>query len=111
MDTVLGDRLRDKRALIIVDVEGAERAMLEGATAVLANVPKPIWLVEIVAADHQPDGVEMNPDFVQTFELFSRNGYRALSADKEMRAIPADYVDSVSRNLVQPHIHNFVFHE
>ncbi len=111
MDTVLGDRLRGKRALIIVDVEGAEKAMLEGATAVLANVPKPTWLVEIMATDHQPGDVEMNPDFVQTFQVFFRNGYRAFSADKEMRAIPAGYVDSVSRHLVQPHIHNFVFHE
>ena len=85
--------------------------MLDGATAVLANVPKPTWLVEIVATDHQPGGVEMNPDFVQTFQLFFRNGYRAFSADKEMRAIRADYVDSVSTNLVQSDVHNFVFQE
>ena len=59
--------------------------MLEGATAVLANVPKPIWLIEIMASAHQPTGVEMNPDFLHTFELFIRNGYRVFTADQEMR--------------------------
>lgn len=72
MDVVLGSRLRGKRVLIVVDVEGAEKWMLEGATEMLASEPKPIWLVEIVAKEHQPAGVEMNPNFKSTFRFFSK---------------------------------------
>ena len=111
MDVVLGSRLQGQRALILVDVEGAEQWMLEGATIMLANDPKPIWIVEIATTDHQPLGVEMNPNLRSTFQLFFQNGYQAFIFDRVMRQISMEQVEFVlsgSRKFVT---HNFMFCE
>lgn len=109
MDVVLGTRLRGKRALILVDVEGAEKWMLEGATIMLANNPKPVWVVEITAKDHQPCGVEMNPNFSSTFQLFFQSGYQAFVLNQDMRLITMADVDLVSRGNLEFDAHNFLF--
>ena len=111
MDVVLGNRLQGKRALILIDVEGAEKWMLEGATIMLANNPKPIWLVEIVTKEHQPCGVEINPNFASTFQLFFQNGYQAFSVDQEMRPITIEDVELVSKGIQELDTYNFLFRE
>ena len=111
MDVVLGTRLRGRRVLVLVDVEGAEKWMLEGATEMLSSEPKPIWLVEIVAKEHQPAGVEMNPNFKSTFQLFFQNGYQAFNIDQDMRPVTMIEVDLVSRGSLVFTTHNFLFSE
>lgn len=111
MDVVLGNRLRGKRALILVDVEGAEKWMLEGATIMLANDPKPIWVVEIATTDHMPHGVEMNPNFKSTFALFFQNGYRSFTFDRYMRPVTMEHVELASSGSQRFATHNFVFSE
>jgi hypothetical protein len=78
LDRVLGDTLRGNKALILVDIEGAEFMMLQGANQTLINEPRPIWLMEIASTEHQPAGVATNPYFAKTFELFFAQGYRSL---------------------------------
>ncbi len=109
MDVVLGTRLRGKNVLILVDVEGAEQQMLEGATKMLVNDPKPIWLVEITTKDHQPHGVEINPNFKSTFQLFFQNGYQALNADQDMSQVVMEHVDLASSGSLRFTTHNFLF--
>lgn len=111
MDTVLNTRLSGKQALILVDIEGAEKWMLEGASKMLASDPKPIWLVEIMTKDHQPSGVEMNPNLISIFELFFHNGYQAFSADNNMRSISIEDVNLVRNGLLSFETHNFIFRE
>lgn len=111
MDTVLDNRLAGKKALVLVDIEGAEKWMLEGAGKMLANDPKPIWLVEIATHENQPSGVEVNPNFSDTFQLFFQNGYEAFSADQEMRPITAEQVDQFSKGLLSANTYNFIFRE
>lgn len=111
MDTVLNTRLQGKRALILVDIEGAEKWMLEGAKLMLANDPKPIWLVEVVAKENQPLGVEINPNFAATFQLFFQNGYEAFSADQEMRPITMADVSLFSEGAFKANTYNFLFLE
>jgi len=111
MDVVLGTRLRGKRALILVDIEGAEKWMLEGATIMLANDPKPIWLVEIMTKDHQPCGVEINQNLTNTFQMFFQNGYQAFNVDQDMHPITMGDVDLVSRGRLEFDNHNFLFRE
>lgn len=111
MDTVLSTRLQGKRALILVDIEGAEKWMLEGATLMLANDPKPVWLVEIAAKENQPLGVKINPNFMATFQLFFQNGYEAFSADKKRRTITMADVDLLSKGVLKADTYNFVFCE
>ena len=109
MDIVLGNRLQGKRALVLVDIEGAEKWMLEGAKLMLANEPKPVWMVEIVTRENQPTGVEINPNFMDTFELFFQNGYRAFSADQNMKPVSMADASLLSKGLLKADTYNFLF--
>ncbi len=85
LDTLLGGRFDGKRLLIKMDVEGAEYQVLEGATAMLAAVPGPVWLLEICLTEHHPAGV--NPHFADVFERFWSHGYRARTAGEQSRPV------------------------
>lgn len=111
MDMVLGTRLQGKRALVLVDIEGAEKWMLEGAKLMLANEPKPVWMVEIVTRENQPSGVEINPNFLNTFEFFFQHGYEAFSADQNMRPVSMDDAILMSKGLLKADTYNFLFRE
>jgi FkbM family methyltransferase len=110
MNTVLGSRLMGKKVLIVVDVEGAEQWVLEGSSQMLANNPKPIWLIEITASEHQPRGVGINPRRSETFTHMFEAGYEAVTADKEMRLVTKTDVAAAQRE--SPSVagaHNFLF--
>lgn len=111
MDLVLNKRFEGQRALLLVDIEGAERWMLEGAGKMLANDPKPVWLVEIATNENQPAGVAINPNFVSTFELFFQNGYEAFSADQKMRPVTMEDVHLLSKGVLKADTYNFLFCE
>jgi hypothetical protein len=97
---------------MIVDIEGAERRMLDGASSLLGMSPKPVWMVEISIGEHQPKGVTINPDLFSTFELFWRNGYEAWTTSRPYRAIT---IEEVKRIVVSGqdrlNSHNFLFVE
>jgi FkbM family methyltransferase len=109
MDLVLGDRLKGKKILIIVDIEGAEKWMLDGAAKMLASEPKPIWLVEINSTEHQPKNVKINPNFKSTFQIFFDNGYQAFTADREMIPIANESIDPILSGIQKMDTHNFIF--
>jgi FkbM family methyltransferase len=111
MDLLLDSRLKGKRALILVDIEGAEKWMLEGASKMLSNDPKPIWVVEIVTSENQPEGVAINPNFTNTFQFFFESGYEAFSADQEMRPITIEEVALYAKGALKAGTHNFMFRE
>ena len=73
MDLLLNTRLQGKKAIILIDIEGAERWMLEGASKMLTNDPAPIWVIEITSKELQPHGIGMNPNFKTTFEMFFKH--------------------------------------
>ena len=101
MDIVLGSRLKEKKALVLVDIEGAEKWMLEGALELLANDPKPIWILEICFTELHPQG--SNSKFREIFETFWEHGYQAYSVDADMRVVvPEDlrrWLDSGYRDF------------
>lgn len=109
LDRILGETLRGRRALILVDVEGAEYMVLQGATRVLDNQPSPIWMMEITVGEHQPEGVHINPKLLDTFDVFYCGGYRAFSADALAIEITRDSVLKASQGRGQLGTHNFVF--
>lgn len=109
MDLLLGDRLHGKMALILVDIEGAEKLMLEGAKRMLCNDPKPIWLIEIVTKDHQPTGVDINPNLLATFEMFFDLGYQAFRVDHDMRPVTLEAVRQAAWGTLDLGTHNFLF--
>ena len=110
LDRVLGDALCGKKALILVDIEGAEFMMLQGAKQTLMNEPRPIWMMEISSTDHQPAGIVMNPHFAKTFELFFAQGYRAFTADEAAMEITPAIVQKVVAGAQSLGTHNFVFY-
>jgi FkbM family methyltransferase len=95
MDTVLGGRFKDRRCVIVVDVEGAEKLVLEGAESFLSRIPKPIWMVEVSVSDHQPAGTVVNPHLMATFSLFWDREYEAWAIDRELRRVRRDDVRAV----------------
>lgn len=108
-DRLMADTLHGKRALILVDVEGAEHMVLQGASHALTNEPHPIWMVEISVDDLQPAGTVINPRLVDTFDLFFQNGYRAFTAaDTALEVSKNDILDASvgKKRLSSP---NFVF--
>jgi FkbM family methyltransferase len=112
LDNVLGNRLDGENILIIVDIEGAENMMLEGATRLLDMNPKPIWLVEISQQEHQPKGRRINPQILETFEKFWDRGYESITADNFLRNISKEEVKKIIENRTDTlGTHNFLFYE
>ena len=109
LDRVLGNEINNKKSLILVDIEGAESMMLQGALDTLSNNIKPIWLVEIATTEHQPAGVQFNPNFLFTFELFFRHGYSAFAVNDLERQIGMDEILKVIKNGLKFKTNNFVF--
>lgn len=109
LDRLLGDALQGRKALILVDVEGAEYAMLQGAMGTLRHEPRPIWMVEIGTTEHQPQGVVVNPHLLPTFDLFFAQGYTATTADYAQRSVDAPTVQKVAEGRARFETHNFVF--
>lgn len=109
LDRVLGTELCGKKSLILIDVEGAELLLLQGAGKTLVNEPRPIWFVEISINEHQPEGTATNPNFLQTFEMFFNLGYRAYTADDQIREITKDNLEQILKGDFSLVTHNFVF--
>jgi FkbM family methyltransferase len=112
IDNIIGHRFQDKSCFILVDVEGAERPLLEGATKIFSRKRKPIWMVEISISEHQPEGVSINPDFASTFQIFWDKGYEAWTAESDMRPVGPDDIQRITEqgtNIFDTH--NFIFVE
>jgi len=93
LDRVLGSTLMGRKALILVDIEGAEYSMLQGAMKTLHSDPKHIWIVEITATQHQPEATPINPRLLETFQLFFNAGYTASMIDGERRVVEEQFVE------------------
>jgi FkbM family methyltransferase len=87
LDLALGKRFEGRQSLILVDIEGAENAMLRGASVLLQSALKPVWIVEISVSGHQPEGVKVNPDLLSTFQRFWSQGYEAWTCGSVMRPV------------------------
>jgi FkbM family methyltransferase len=85
LDNILGTRLAGTRSFFLIDVEGGERGVLEGAEKQLTLNPKPVWMVEIQTTSHQPSGRSVNPDLQRTFEMFWNHEYEAWTAERKPR--------------------------
>jgi FkbM family methyltransferase len=74
LDDALGARLDGRRALIKIDVEGAELQLLHGASRTLGEGH--IWLVEVLERNCLTGA--MNESFQATINLFANYGYNPL---------------------------------
>jgi len=112
LDTVLGSRLSGRKCFVLVDIEGAERLMLAGASSFLVQQPKPVWMVEISVAEHQPQGTAINPHLLSTFQVFWDRGYEAWTADRRLRFVAPAEIERIARTGENSlGTHNFLFIE
>ncbi len=77
LDILTGDRFRNLKLVVKIDVEGVEYSVLQGAKNLLLSSPAPVWIVESVITDYFPGGV--NENFRKVFDLFWSKGYAAFS--------------------------------
>lgn len=110
LNNILGSRFHGELCFMIVDIEGSEKMMLEGASTMLEIEPKPIWMIEISILEHQPKGTTINPNLLSTFEIFWGKGYKALTANKECRTIsPSEIKEIIKTGIDTCKTHNFLF--
>ncbi|OYY21092.1 MAG: hypothetical protein B7Y05_01710 [Polynucleobacter sp. 24-46-87] len=77
LDKVLAGQVGNERILFIIDIEGAEKMMLEGAFTFINRSPRPLWIIEITSHQHQPQGFSVNSHLLSTFQLFWDACYEA----------------------------------
>ena len=112
LDHIVGDKLTGQKCFFLVDIEGTEKLMLEGAQSTLNLTPKAVWLVEITICENQPSGTHINPNLLPTFQIFWENGYESRTADKNFQPVHKDdivkIIETGSDHLSS---HNFLFTE
>lgn len=112
LDRIIGNTLAGQRALVLMDVEGAEFEVLGGAPHLLMQDPKPVWLVEIAVSEHQPQGQRINPRLTETFSVFWNAGYDAWTATRKPRIVTRAEVERIATTTIDSlETHNFIFVE
>jgi FkbM family methyltransferase len=110
LDNLAGTRFSGKRLLILMDVEGSELHVLRGATRMLSRDPRPRWMVEISVGAHQPKGISVNPNLMETFQVFWNAGYEVSTATDTPRKVAPDEVRAIAGGGPDTlGTHNFVF--
>lgn len=110
LDLQLAGRFVGERLFLVVDIEGAELAMLDGAAATLRREPKPLWMVEISIDEHQPQGARLNPNLAETFDRFERAGYGAWQIGATVERLPYARIRRIASSGVNNlDTHNFLF--
>jgi FkbM family methyltransferase len=109
LDRILCNNVLGKKVLILVDIEGSEFMMLEGAELTLKMEPSPIWMLEISLYEHQPNGRISNPYFSNTFEIFFKNGYRAFVADETGIELNKSDISEIEKGVIKLTTSNFIF--
>jgi FkbM family methyltransferase len=97
LDTVLGSRFHRKRCFVLVDVEGVEQLVLEGASSFLCTEPKPIWMVEVFAFSRRREATTFNPHLLSTFRIFWERGYEAWTAGRQVRLVTVGELEEIAR--------------
>lgn len=112
LDRVVGQSIEGRRPLVLIDVEGAEHAVLAGAQRLLKQQPRPLWLVEITSRENQPADCPLNPHFESTFQHFFDLGYRVSvisQSSGELLEISESDVRSIACGESVSPGHNYLF--
>lgn len=106
LDDLAYHRIRGRKFVLKIDVEGAELAVLRGAERVLSE--RPPALAEVSLIRNQPTG--FNPYFMPIFELMWQHGYDAFVANEERTPVSQSMVrDWVERRSIAIGTENFLF--
>ena len=108
LDDVVVPAALGEKPLLLMDVEGYEYFVLLGGKALLANEKlDATWMVEIELKQHRK---EENPHFLDTFKLFSENGFKIFSIQDLNTEITLEAVQAwVTNSAYDQACGNFVF--
>lgn len=95
LNQVLKGQFQDEKILFIIDIEGAEKMVLDGATDFIARNPRPMWLIEVTSHQHQPKGIAVNPHLFETFQIFWAAGYEAWAVEDELRKVTPEEIQEL----------------
>lgn len=109
-DATAKSQIKNKACFVLIDIEGAELTCLKGAKSLLESKTNNLFLVEITVAEHQPVGIKLNPNLLDTFELFFNTGFEAYTADTHLRKIEMVEIESILKSNVDTlGVRNFIF--
>lgn len=109
-DSVGKSLVDNKSCLVIIDIEGSELECLKGAETLLESTTDNVFLIEINVNKHQPDGISINPNLVETFEFMFTRGYKAFTADKNLRKVEIHEIRNIALSEINTlEVHNFIF--
>ncbi len=109
LDGILSGRYEDQSIFVLIDVEGAERDVLQGALQTLRRNRKPWWLIEITISEHQPAGISINPNLLATFELIYEIGYEVWTLAEAPRRVHLEEIATIAKEGIDTiGIHNFL---
>ena len=108
LDLVLGHRFDGRKACILIDIEGVEYELLQGAKILLGATPKPVWMIEIDVGQNRPNH-EKNPNLLATFKLFWNHGYEAYALGKTMIPLDVKQIEELVAGRITFESGNFVF--
>tara|TARA_Y100001960_G_C14637831_1_gene809201 strand:+ start:353 stop:1186 length:834 start_codon:yes stop_codon:yes gene_type:complete len=98
MEKILdASNFKNQQILFLIDVEGFEKKVLDGALSFIKMEKKPIWIIEIIY-----DLYADNPDYMNTFKHFFDNGYLCFDIQDNLQNINL-------QNLTTPKSSNFLF--
>ena len=105
----IDDIIQDKpgRPLVLIDVEGLEYEVLEGATKLLQS--KSDFLIEIATFENQPKGIQINPNFYKTFYLMQQYGYAAFGWAPGYQKIDNQVMKLIANQKILPTIPMYHF--
>ena len=109
-DNIAKSLVDNKSCLVLIDIEGAELNCLKGAESLLTSSKNNVFIVEILVKQHQPKGININPNLVETFNFMFSHGYEAFTADKSLRKVePIELREIASSEIDTLGTHNFIF--
>jgi len=85
--------LRDRRMLVLMDVEGFELAALKGAGGLLEASPKPVWIIEILARFGGRGPVR--PGYLDTLRLMDGAGYAIFHIEAGLQRIDLPALEAI----------------
>lgn len=76
----------------------------------MLNAEQNTWVLEVNIAEHQPNGIAINPNLLETFEIFEFHGYHAYCLSKPLRSVSIKEIEKIVKTRIDTlGIHNFVF--
>ncbi len=108
LDNLLGDRFENKSKVILIDVEGSEYPVLEGARKLVSSDAPTAWMVEISFSENRNG--ELNENYYKTFRTFLNQNYIAFNVNDNTE-IMLSHVDFAESNGIEiSNSINYVFY-